>query len=248
VLVVGASATGLQIADELRRAGREVSLSVGRHTRLPRLYRGRDILWWMDRIGVLDETIAEASDLARARVQPSMQLVGGPDRRSLDLGVLQAAGVRLLGRCVGSDGVAMCFRDDLAETVGAAQRRLERLLARIDRVADAMGATADPEPSRPIRLVPSPAALDLAAEGIRTVLWATGYARDHAWLAVPEVLDGAGEIVHDGGITPVPGLYVLGLRFLRRRKSSFLDGVGPDALALSGHILGHLAAPSRAAA
>jgi putative flavoprotein involved in K+ transport len=248
VLVVGASASGLQIADELQRAGREVSLSVGRHVRMPRLYRGRDICWWLDRIGALDRTIGDVPELARARAQPSMQLIGSRDRRGLDLGVLYARGVRILGRGVTADGAVMRFRDDLPETVAAAQRTLKRLLARIDPAADAMGAPPEPEALRPIRLGPSPAGLDLAAERIRTVLWATGYVRDYGWLKLPAALDAAGEIIHDGGITLVPGLYVLGLRFLWRRKSSFLDGVGPDALALSEHILGHLAAPSRAAA
>ena len=248
VLVVGASATGLQIADELHRAGRAVSLSVGRHTRVPRRYRGRDICWWMDRAGVLDESIAEVADLARARTQPSLQLVGAPDRSSLDLGMLQARGVRVLGRSVAIDGRVMRFRDDLEETTAAAQRRLERLLARIDGVAGAMGAPRDPAAWRSIRLAPSPCALDLAAEGIRSVVWATGYRRDYRWLTLP-VLDDAGEIIHDGGVTPLPGLYVLGLRFLRRRKSSFLDGAGGDAEALAAHIVGHLAnSPSRIAA
>lgn len=249
VLVVGASASGLQIAEELHRAGRAVFLSVGRHTRLPRRYRGHDILWWMDRIGVLDERCAEVKDIARARAQPSMQLVGDPERRSLDLGALHARGVRVLGRTAAAEGAVLRLRDDLAETTGAAQRTLERLLARIDAAADAMGAPAEPEALRPIRLPSSPAALDLAAEGVRTVLWATGYGRNYGCLKpLPGALDDAGEIIHDGGITPLPGLYVLGLRFLRRRKSSFLDGAGADAEELARHILGHLADHGRAAA
>jgi len=250
VLVVGASASGVQIADELRRAGRTVALSVGRHTRLPRRYRGRDILWWMDRIGVLDERCSEVRDIARARAQPSMQLVGDPRGRSLDLAVLHAQGVRVLGRSIGIEGTMLRLRDDLAETIGAAQRTLERLAARIDALADAMGAPRDPEALRPIELPASPATLDLVAEGIGTVLWATGYARDYRWLKpLPGALDPAtGEIVHEGGVTPLPGLYVLGLRFLRRRKSSFLDGTGADAEELATHLLHHLSTPSRAAA
>jgi putative flavoprotein involved in K+ transport len=231
VPVVGASASGAQIADELRRAGRSVALSVGRHTRLPRRYRGRDILWWMDRIGVLDERCGRVKDIARARAQPSMQLVGDPRGRSLDLGALHARGVRVLGRSAGIEGTVLRLRDDLAETLGAAQRTLERLAARIDLLADAMGAPPEPEALRPIELPPSPAALDLVAEGIGTVLWATGFARDYRWLKpLPGALDpAAGEIVHEGGVTPLPGLYALGLRFLRCHKSSFLDGAGPDA-------------------
>ena len=245
VLVVGASATGVQLAEELHRSGRPVTLSAGRHTRLPRLYRGRDIMWWMDRIGVLDETAAQVPDLARARGQPSLQLVGHPDRRTIDLGSLQALGVRVVGRSAGVDGHTVCLRDDLAETAAAAQRRLDRLLARIDASPLAAGLPAEDVP--PLVLGPSPAALDLRAEGIRTVLWATGYRRDYRWLKVP-VLDAGGELIHHGGITPSPGLYVLGLRFLRRRKSNFIDGVGADAEELAGAILGHLATCGRVAA
>ncbi|HEY0836895.1 MAG TPA: NAD(P)-binding domain-containing protein [Azospirillum sp.] len=239
VLVVGASATGVQLAEELHRAGRPVTLSVGRHTRLPRLYRGRDILWWMDRIGVLDETADQVPDIVRARAQPSLQLVGHPDRRTIDLMTLREQGVRIVGRAEGIDGHRVGIRDDLAETTAAAQRKLERLLARIDARTGDGGPFAREVPA-PIGLGPSPAALDLRAEGIRSVVWATGYRRDYGWLKVP-VLDAAGEVVHHGGITPSPGLYVLGLRFLRRRKSNFIDGVGADAEELAGDVLGHLA-------
>jgi putative flavoprotein involved in K+ transport len=251
VLVVGGSASGVQLAEEIHRAGRPVTISVGRHTRLPRLYRGRDIMWWMDRIGMLDEAAEQVPDIRRARAQPSLQLIGCPDRRTIDLGVLRDGGVRVVGRTTGVEGAVVRLRDDLGETTAAAQRTLERLLARIDDAcagAAFAGSSAEAEALlRPIELGPSPASLDLAAEGVRTVVWATGYGRDYGWLKVP-VLDAAGEIVHRGGITPSPGLYVLGLRFMRRRKSSFLDGVGVDAEALAEDILDDLATPGRAAA
>jgi putative flavoprotein involved in K+ transport len=247
VLVVGASATGVQLADEIRRSGRPVALSVGRHTRLPRRYRGRDIWWWLERIGVLDDTAADVADLRRARSQPSFQLVGRPDGGTLDLGTLRDAGVRLLGRAVGAEGSVLRLRDDLAETAAAAQRALERLLARIDVVADADGAPREPGADRAFDPGGSPTALDLEAECMGTVIWATGFGRNYAWLKVP-VLDATGEIVHEGGVTPSPGLYVLGLRFLRRRRSNFIDGVGLDAEELAGEVLDHLAQPSRIAA
>jgi putative flavoprotein involved in K+ transport len=247
VLVVGASATGVQLADEIRRSGRPVALSVGRHTRLPRRYRGRDIWWWLERTGVLDERAADVSDLRRARGQPSFQLVGRPDGGIIDLGTLRDAGVRLLGRAVGAEGSVLRLRDDLAETAAAAQRALERLLARIDAVADTDGAEPEHGAARALDVGSSPAALDLEAEGIRTVIWATGFGRNYAWLKVP-VLDAAGEIVHAGGVTPSPGLFVLGLRFLRRRRSNFIDGVGLDAAELAGEVLDHLAQPGRIAA
>jgi putative flavoprotein involved in K+ transport len=247
VLVVGASATGVQLAEEIHRSGRPVSLAVGRHTRLPRTYRGRDIMAWMDRLGVLDETADQVRDLAQARAQPSLQLAGRPDRSSLDLGVLQNMGVRLTGRVTGIDGGVLHLGDDLQRTTATAQQKLERLLARVDAAADAEGIAPESWPDAIDLPASTPARLDLQAEGIRTVVWATGFRRNYGWLQVP-VLDPQGEVIHRGGSTPSPGLFVLGLRFLRHRRSNFLDGVGIDAEALSWHILGHLATASRAAA
>ncbi len=247
VLVVGASASGVQIAEEIHRSGRPVTLAVGRHTRLPRRWRGRDILDWMARAGVLGEPSDGQRDLAAARAQPSLQLVGRPDHSSLDLGTLRAHGVRVVGRVEGIRDGRVLLRDDLPQTMDAAQRTLDRLLARLGAVADAEGAPVEAPPAPLAPFPPGPAALDLVAEGIRTVVWATGFRRDYGWLRIP-VLDAAGEIRHAGGVTPCPGLYVLGLRFLRRRNSNFLDGVGADAEALAGEVLAHLATDGRAAA
>jgi len=245
VLVVGASASGVQIAEEIHRSGRPVTLAVGRHTRLPRRWRGRDILDWMDRAGVLAERAEDVRDLAAARAQPSLQLVGRG--ANLDLGTLGALGVRIVGRVEGIMGAQVMLRDDLTQTTASAQRTLERLLARLGPVADAEGAPDEDPPAPLAPFAPSPDTLDLNAEGIRAVVWATGFRRDYAWLQVP-VLDEAGEIRHRGGITPAPGLTVLGLRFLRRRNSNFLDGVGADAEALAEEVLAHLATERRAAA
>jgi putative flavoprotein involved in K+ transport len=242
VLVVGASATGIQLADEIHRSGRPVTLAVGRHVRLPRSYRGRDVMAWLDVTGFLDDGAEAVADLEAARRQPSLQLVGRPDHRTLDLGVLLDAGVRLVGRVTAVEGARVLFAEDLAETVAAAERRLARLLGRIDAYVATSGQAAVPpaEPLRPFAPPPAPAAIDLRADGIRTVVWATGYRRSYPWLRVP-VLDERGDIRHVGGITPAPGLYVLGLLFLRRRKSSFLDGVGEDAAVLVDHLARHLA-------
>jgi putative flavoprotein involved in K+ transport len=247
VLVVGASATGLQLAEEIQHSGRPVILSVGRHTRLPRLYRGRDIWWWLDRSGLLDETFDSVADRERALSKPSFQLIGRPDYRTLDLATLRDSGVRLVGRAVGVDGRRLHLLDDLAETTESAQQALERLLDRLDRLAGPKTPPPEPEASRVIRVEPTPMALDLETEGIRTVVWATGYHRNYSWLQVP-ILDGSREIIHRGGVTPMPGLYVLGLRFMRRRRSNFIDGVGLDAEALAEHILNYLSQPSRSAA
>jgi putative flavoprotein involved in K+ transport len=237
VLVVGASATGVQLAAEIHRSGRPVTIAVGRHARLPRTYRGRDIMRWLDAAGVLEDRAEDARDLAAARRQPSLQLVGTPERRPLDLGVLQDLGVRLAGRALAAEGGRVLLADDLEASLADADARLARLLRRIDaHVARTGERVPPPEPVRAIRPAPAPTAIDLRAEGVRTVLWATGYRRSYPWLKVP-VLDARGEIRHEGGITPEPGLYVLGLQFLRRRSSSWIDGVGDDARALADDLV-----------
>ena len=242
VLVVGASASGVQLADEIHASGRPVTLAAGRHNRLPRVYRGRDIVWWLDAMGVFDEAAEDEPDLARARRQPSLQLVGRPDRATLDLPALERRGVRLAGRLTAIDGGRARFADDLVAHTAAADARLARLLQKIDAFAATSGLDGEvgpPEPFTPF-LWPSPAPteLDLRQAGIRSVVWATGYRREYPWLRVP-VLDEVGEIRHSGGVTPAPGLYVIGLYFLRRRKSSFIDGVGQDAIELAAHLASH---------
>jgi putative flavoprotein involved in K+ transport len=239
VVVVGASATGIQLADEIHRSGRQVYLSVGRHTRLPRRYRGRDILWWIDRMGLFEEKAEDVFDLEISRQQPSLQLVGRPDHGTLDLPLLQHLGVRLLGRAVAIEGETVSFEDDLVAHTAAADVKLAQLLSRIDDFVARSGLAGGAEEAEPfvpfLWPEPAPTRLDLRAAGVRAVLWATGYRPSYPWLRVP-VADGRGEIRHRGGITPAPGLYVLGLRFLRRRKSNFIDGVGDDARELAEHI------------
>jgi putative flavoprotein involved in K+ transport len=237
VLVVGASASGVQIAEELRRAGRPVTLAVGRHARLPRRYRGRDVMWWLDRMGRFD---LRTDDTGGARVveRPSTQLVGG--RRDLDLRVLQAAGVRLAGRLVATEGTTVHFADDLERTTQIADDEARATLAQIDAFIAAhpdVGHRGPAHGVEPVHPGPGPARMDLGAEGITSVVWATGYRREYPWLRVP-VSDRAGNILHRGGVTPSPGLYVLGLRDLRRRKSNFIDGVGADAAELTEHLVG----------
>ncbi len=248
VLVVGASATGIQLAEEIHRSGRQVTLSVGEHVRAPRTYRGRDIQWWMDRAGVLDERYDAVDDIARARKVPSLQLVGTPERRSLDLNTLRGIGVRLRGKLAGiADGRAQ-FSGSLRNACALADLKMNRLLDTIDAFAAKSGLDAEVEP--PHRFPPTevdespPLGADLKSGEIRTILWATGYRPDYAWLHLP-VLDHKRQIVHDGGvITKAPGLYVIGLQFLRRRKSALIDGAGDDALDLAGHLAAFLAGHS----
>ena len=231
VLVVGASSTGVQLADEIQRSGRQVTLAVGRHTRLPRTYRGRDILWWLDHLGILTQGVETVHDIERSRHQPSFQLAGRPDHSTLDLMVLHERGVRLVGRVRDIDDVRVRLADDLAATTAAGDFKMAEILGRIDRFIATTGMmAASPEPFIPTwpLAASGPDRLDLTDERIESVIWATGYRRSYPWLHVP-VLDAHGEIIQNGGITPEAGLYALGLNFQRRRNSSFIDGVGADA-------------------
>jgi putative flavoprotein involved in K+ transport len=243
VLVVGASATGMQIAEEIQRSGRPVTLAVGEHIRMPRRYRGRDIQWWMDAAGILDQRYEEIEDLARARAVPSLQLAGYPDYRTLDLNSLTELGVKLIGRLAGiRDGKAL-FSGSLRNQVALSDLKMNRLLDTIDAWAMANGVEDEVEP--PHRLAPTrvegapPLSLDLKRGEIRTIIWATGYRPDYSWLDVP-VLDRKGRIRHDGGVVESPGMYQMGLQFLRRRKSALIDGAGDDARDLSAHIASFL--------
>lgn len=233
VLIVGGSATGVQIAEELLRDGRSVTVAVGNHVRLPRRHRGRDILHWMVAMGAF----AAPADPAEERGSPPPQLIGTPENRDLDLGTLQAQGARLVGRAEDGAGDRVVFADDLGETIARADAGLEQLLAKIDAYIDANpGGNVPPaEPMRRIAAEPAPTTLSLNREGITTIVWATGYERRYPWLHVP-VLDGNGEITHEKGITPQPGLYVLGMRFQITKGSNLIDGVGADAEALAGHL------------
>jgi putative flavoprotein involved in K+ transport len=249
VLVVGASATGVQLAAELRQSGRPVILSVGEHVRLPRTYRGRDVLWWMDVSGVWDQRYDELDDLTRARRLPSPQLVGTPERATLDLNALAAMGVELVGRWAAlRDGRAL-FSGGLRNVCSLADLKMERLLDVFDEWARTDGG--DPEVGAPQRFaateVPrSPRlALDLRSGEIRAIVWATGFRPDYGWLDVP-VVDAKGELRHDGGAVDSPGLYTLGLPVLRRRKSTFIHGIEDDARDVIDHLSGYLAGTRRA--
>jgi putative flavoprotein involved in K+ transport len=240
VLVVGASATGVQLAEEIRASGRAVTLAVGEHVRLPRLYRGQDILWWMDAAGVLDERYDTVDDLARARRVPSPQLIGTPERASIDLNSLTALGVRMVGRLAGiHDGVAQ-LSGSLANQCTLADLKMNRLLGTIDDWATRAGLDDDVDaphrfdathtPARP------PLEIDLRTGEIGTVIWACGYRPDHSWVQLP-VFDRSGRIRHDGGvITDAPGGYLLGTKFLRRRRSTFINGAEQDTLELGAHL------------
>ena len=250
VLVVGASATGIQVAQEIHRSGRPVTVAVGEHVRMPRTYRGKDIQWWLERIGRLDERYDQVDDIVRARHVPSPQLVGTPDRSTLDLNALTSQGVRLVGRLAAiNDGKAL-FSGSLRNVCALADLKQTRLLDEIDEWAVASGVDPEVEPSHrfddTVVVDDPPLGMDLKSGEIRTVVWATGYRPDYSWLEIP-VLDRKGEIQHDGGVvTDSPGLYRIGLNFLRRRKSSFIHGAEDDAIDITEHLAGYLGSKPQA--
>ena len=242
VLVIGASSTGAQLAEEIHASGRPVVLAVGDHTRVPRRYRGRDIYAWMDAAGILDDPVREGGNLAAARRQPSLQLVGSLDNRDLDLGTLSRQGVRLVGRLAAIDGSKAGFSGDLERTTTASHARMVRIFDRIDDFIERHrldAAPADHAARIPFVATGEPQTLNLRRARIGSVVWATGYVRRYPWLKAP-VLDNHGEIIHRGGITALPGLFVLGLTFLRRRRSPFIDGCGLDAEELAPAVKAHL--------
>ena len=244
VLVVGASSSGTQIANEIHRSGRPVTISVGEHIRAPRLYRGKDLQWWMDAAGVHDERYDQMDDIARARRVPSLQLAGTPDRSTLDLNALSAIGVKLVGRLGGiTEAGKAQFAGSLRNMCALSDLKMNRLLNLIDEWATANGLDGRTEP--PHRLPPThveeapPLGLDLTSGEIRTIIWATGYRPDYSWLDLP-VLDRKGMIRHDGGVVASPGVYLIGMPFLRRRKSTLIDGAGDDARELSDHLAAYI--------
>jgi putative flavoprotein involved in K+ transport len=247
VLIVGASSSGVQIADELLRSGREVTVATGEQVRLPRRYRGADILWWMEAAGVLDERYEQMDDLVRARSLPSMQLAGTPGGEALDLNALTGRGARLVGRLSAiRDGRAL-FSGSLPNVCALADLKLARLLDTLDAWAAESGLDVPEPPERlPPTVVPSPPRLelDLRSGEIRTILWATGYRPELTWLELP-VLNPRGRLIHDGGVTRFAGLYLMGMPFLRRRKSTLIDGARADADELAAHLAGHLDSVAR---
>jgi putative flavoprotein involved in K+ transport len=243
VLVVGASATGVQLAYEIHQSGRPVTIAVGEHVRLPRTYRGRDVLWWMEMSGIWNQRYDEIDDLTRARRLPSPQLVGTKERITLDLNALSAAGVTLVGRLAAIRNGRALFSGGLRNQFALADLKMDRLLdafdewARAERKLDDIGPPERFEPTR----VPASSRidLDLASGAIRSIVWATGFHPDYSWLDVP-VVDRKGQLRHDGGVVEAPGMYAIGLPVLRRRKSTFIHGAEDDARDVVAHLAGFL--------
>jgi putative flavoprotein involved in K+ transport len=241
VLVVGASATGVQLAEEIHQSGHPVTIAAGEHVRLPRTYRGRDIFWWLEATGLLAERHEEIDDLTRARHLPSPQLTGTCQASITDLNRLAARGVRIAGRLGRiTHGLAQ-FSGSLPNICSLADLKMNRFLSRADRWATATGI--DDELPPPHRFAPTqvkaraPLELDLTSQEIRTVLWATGFRADHSWLEIPEARNNAGHLDHRGGVvTGAPGLYVLGMPVLRTRASTYIHGAAADTEAIADHL------------
>jgi putative flavoprotein involved in K+ transport len=236
VLVVGSGASGAQIAEELFRAGRRVYLSVGRHTRLPRRYRGRDLIWWLSAMGI-DQTPVEAR--GPSRLLPVIS--GAYGGHTIDFRRFAADGVMLLGRVAAARDGVIDVAPDLAETLANGDATYSAFLDMVDAHVERHGLNMPEDPAARAALPDPPCVveplrrLELRTEGIGAVIWATGYGVDFSWVDVP-VLDLRGEPIHRAGITAVPGVYFLGLQWLSRMSSSFLSGVGDDAAVLADHI------------
>ncbi len=236
VLVVGGGSSGAQIADELCRAGRRVYLSVGRHERPPRRYRGHDFCWWLGALGLWDAT---ARDPAVRHV--TIAVSGAYGGQTIDFRRMAARGVTLLGKTAGFADGAMRFAPDLAANLAHGDASYLALLDAADAYAAREGLDLPEEPAARLIDADPPCVtdpilqLDLAGAGITSIVWATGYALDFGWLNV-DVFNERGLPLHRRGVTDVPGLYFLGLSWLSRRASAFIFGVAADAAHLAEHI------------
>lgn len=244
VLVVGSGASGCQIVEDLLAAGRIVYLSVGRHRRFPRRYRGRDMFWWLERLGALDQTLEEHPE-ARERPNPLVTGVGGG--HDIDLRRYRDDGVVLLGRLRGVTGSRLHLADDVETLLAAGDESVAAFIRSVDAYIATSGIEAPAEPTPgappPREAEPPIRELDLEEAGITAVVWATGFRRDFGWIRLP-VLDERGEPVHRRGVTGWAGVYFLGLPWLHTLRSSVLCGVGDDAAHLAEQIVSRLAAPA----
>ena len=237
VLIVGSGASGAQIAEELARAGKRVLLSVGRHKRMPRRYRGRDLMWWLVEMG-LDRTPVEQ----RGPDTTLPLITGAYGGHTIDFRRFAAQGITLLGHVESAHDGHLNFAPDLADSLAQGDAAYHAFLDRVDAHVIAQRLELPPDPAARVR-EPDPRCLtepirrlSLRDEGISTILWATGYECDFGWIDLP-ALDGRGLPLHQRGVSAVPGLYFLGLPWLSKMNSSFLVGVGADAAHLAEQIV-----------
>jgi len=236
VMVVGAGSSGVQIADELQRSGREVYLSVGPHDRPPRRYRGRDFVWWLGVLGLWD---IAANDPDKEHV--TIAVSGANGGKTIDFRALAQQGVHLVGRTQSFKDDLVSFAPDLVDNINAGDQNYFSLLDRADQYIADNGLDFPQEPEArhllddPACMLTPQLSLNLKETNITTIIWATGYKTDYSWLKV-DAFDEQNQPKHHRGISPVPGVYFLGLPWLSRRGSSFIWGVWHDAKYIADQI------------
>lgn len=236
VLVVGSGASGAQIAEELIRSSRRVYLSVGRHKRVPRRYRGHDVIWWLETMRLDQMTIEQRGS------DPTLALITGAyGGHTIDFREFAAQGITLLGRLQALEHDVLHFADDLGRSLDYGDAAYNDFLERVDRFVERRGLNVSPDPQARARHSDPPQVgkpvrqINIRRAGLTSVAWATGYKFDYSWIDLP-VLDASGRPKHDQGIAPVPGIYFLGLPWLSKMSSSFLSGVADDAARLADAI------------
>ncbi|HEY2599893.1 MAG TPA: NAD(P)-binding domain-containing protein [Candidatus Dormibacteraeota bacterium] len=235
VLIVGSGQTGCQLAGELHEAGRNVYLACGRCPWVPRRVGGRDIIWWLRESGFLDRTPDQLTSPA-ARFIGNPQTTGHEGGHDLNFRTLHDTGVELLGRFLGADGSTLHFADDLAVSVDFGDARWAEIKGWIDRCCAATGTPAPEYDIPPPMRIKTRTDVDLVREGISTVIWTSGYRPSYDWVRFP-VFDDMGFPVQVDGRTRVPGLYFMGVHWMRKNKSAILYGVGEDAEIVARHIV-----------
>jgi putative flavoprotein involved in K+ transport len=235
VVVVGSGQTGCQLAEELHKSGRKVFLACGRCVWVPRRLRGQDIVWWMIESGFMDRT-PDKLPSPMARLLGNPQATGHDGGRDLNFRVLHKMGVELLGRYVGAEGSEVHFADDVAASVDFGDARLADLMKFIDADCAAKGAESPTFAMPPPLRANTRTRLDIAKDRIGSVIWTSGYRPDYGWVKVP-VFDNMGFPVQTEGRTTVPGLYFMGVHWMRKGKSSILYGVGEDAEVVARQIV-----------
>ena len=236
VLVVGAGSSGAQIADELLRSGRKVYLSIGPHDRPPRSYRGKDFVWWLGTLGKWQMKTPPAG-----KEHVTIAVSGAYGGATVDFRKLANRGMVLLGMTGAYDSGVILIADDLAKNIADGDANYLGLLAEADAYIDSHGLDLPPEENAKI-IGPDPDCMkapirqiDLAKQGINTIIWATGYVQDFSWLKV-DAFDVDGKPMHDRGVAKADGIYFLGLPWLSMRGSSFIWGVWEDAKYLAAQI------------
>jgi putative flavoprotein involved in K+ transport len=241
VLVVGSGQSGCQVAEDLHLAGRQVYLATSGCGRFPRRYRGHDITWWLVGMGFFDRTIAELPWPA-ARFACNPQISGDRGGHDINLREFARQGIRLLGHFQAAEGHLLRFAGDLQENLATSDAFTEQLTRDIDTYIASTGTQAPPHEAGEVSSSPgdsntssTPTTLDLDAAGVSTIIWGSGFQCDFSWVQ-PSITDETGYPIHQRGVTTLPGLYLLGLHLLHKRKSALLYGVGEDAAYIAQRI------------